>query len=98
MKRGFPGVLFLVFLCLASLGTVAELAGQNALPFHLVGSAEAAEAVPDEFCDDGALVGPIQRIKQRYREWEGSGATGLTVFSSQPEALELMADLAGTRD
>ena len=60
--------------------------------------AEATEAVPDEYCDEGALVGPAERIKQRYREWESSGATGLTVYSSQPDALELMADLAGTRD
>ena len=60
--------------------------------------AEAAEAVPDEYCDEGALVGPVQRIKERYREWEDSGATGLTVIAPQPEALELMADLAGTRD
>jgi F420-dependent oxidoreductase-like protein len=60
--------------------------------------AEAMEAVPDEYCDEGALVGPAQRIKERYREWEGSGATGLTVYSSQSEALELMAELAGTQD
>ncbi len=60
--------------------------------------AEAAEAVPDEYCDEGSLVGPVQRIKERYREWEGSGATGLTVFGARAEALELMADLAGSRE
>jgi alkanesulfonate monooxygenase SsuD/methylene tetrahydromethanopterin reductase-like flavin-dependent oxidoreductase (luciferase family) len=60
--------------------------------------AEATEAVPDEYCDEGALIGPVERIKERYREWETSGATGLTVVASQPASLEMMADLAGTRD
>jgi alkanesulfonate monooxygenase SsuD/methylene tetrahydromethanopterin reductase-like flavin-dependent oxidoreductase (luciferase family) len=59
---------------------------------------EAMDAVPDEYCDQGALIGPPQRVKERYREWEGSGATGLTLTASQPEAIELMAELAGTRD
>jgi hypothetical protein len=59
---------------------------------------EAMDAVPDEYCDEAALVGPTQRIRERYRAWEGSGATGLTVLTQQPEALELMAELAGTRD
>jgi F420-dependent oxidoreductase-like protein len=59
---------------------------------------EAMDAVPDEYCDAGALVGPVQRIRERYREWEGSGVTGLTIVSGNPEGLELMADLAGTRD
>ena len=60
--------------------------------------AEAIDAVPDEFCDEGALVGPPQRIRERYKEWEGSGATGLTLSCRQPEGLELMAELTGSRD
>ncbi len=59
---------------------------------------EATAAVPDEFCDEGALIGPIERIRERYRAWENCGLTGLTVFSSQPEGMELLAELAGTRD
>ncbi len=51
-------------------------------------------AVPDEFCDEGALVGPAGRIRERYRAWAECGITGLTVVADQPEALELMADLA----
>ncbi len=58
---------------------------------------EAIEAVPDEFLDEGALVGPVERIKDRDRAWEESGVTGLTISADQKEALELMADLAGTR-
>jgi hypothetical protein len=59
---------------------------------------EAIEAVPDDYCDEGALVGPPQRIRERYRAWESSGATGLTIVCRQPEGLELMADLTGSRD
>jgi F420-dependent oxidoreductase-like protein len=59
---------------------------------------EATLAVPDEYCDEAALVGPPQRIRDRYKDWESSGATGLTLSCSQPEALELMAELSGSRD
>jgi alkanesulfonate monooxygenase SsuD/methylene tetrahydromethanopterin reductase-like flavin-dependent oxidoreductase (luciferase family) len=55
--------------------------------------AEAIAAVPDEYCDEGSLVGPPQRIRERFPEWLDSGATGLTISASQPEALELMAEL-----
>jgi F420-dependent oxidoreductase-like protein len=58
---------------------------------------EAIDAVPDEFCDEGALVGPRDRIRERYQAWADSGITGLTIVAEQPEAMELMADLAGTR-
>ena len=54
---------------------------------------EAIGAVPDEFCDEGALVGPPARIEQRFREWQDSGATGLTIATDEPEALKLMARL-----
>jgi alkanesulfonate monooxygenase SsuD/methylene tetrahydromethanopterin reductase-like flavin-dependent oxidoreductase (luciferase family) len=55
---------------------------------------EAAAAVPDEWVDLKSLVGPPARIRQRYRAWEESGATGLTVRSRQPEAVETMAEAA----
>ncbi len=55
---------------------------------------EAIAAVPDEYVDDGALVGPADRIARRLREWQDTGATGLTVTGDQPEALELVAKLA----
>ncbi len=59
---------------------------------------EAAAAVPDEFLDDGGLFGSEQRIRERYAAWESSGATTLIVRSNQPRALELAAELAGTRE
>ncbi|MGA2409940.1 MAG: LLM class F420-dependent oxidoreductase [Candidatus Binataceae bacterium] len=60
--------------------------------------AEAAAAVPDDLVDLRALVGPPDRIRSRYREWEKSGATGFLVQAGQDEAIELMAEVAGTRD
>ncbi len=59
---------------------------------------EAIEAVPDEYCDEGALIGSPQRIRGRYKEWENSGATGLTLSCRQTEGLELLAELTGSRD
>ena len=48
---------------------------------------EAAAAVPDEWVDAKSLVGPPARIKQRYRAWEDSGATGADgPRPKQPEA------------
>ena len=55
---------------------------------------EAAAAVPDEWVDSKSLVGPPGRIKQRYRAWEESGATSLTVRSDDPKAIEVMAEAA----
>jgi alkanesulfonate monooxygenase SsuD/methylene tetrahydromethanopterin reductase-like flavin-dependent oxidoreductase (luciferase family) len=58
---------------------------------------EAVAAVPDEYLDEGGLVGPLPRIRERFRRWLDSGATGLTIWSERDDVLELMADLAGTR-
>jgi F420-dependent oxidoreductase-like protein len=57
---------------------------------------EANAAVPDEWVDLKSLVGPPARIKQRYRAWEESGATGLTVRGKDKDlqAIEVMAEAA----
>ncbi len=55
---------------------------------------EAIAAVPDEWVDMKSLVGPPDRILQRFRPWEESGATSITVRSGQPEAIEIMAQAA----
>ena len=55
---------------------------------------EAAAAVPDEFLDDIALIGPVERIRERYKLWADDPITGITVSSDQVEAMELMAELA----
>ena len=56
---------------------------------------EAAAAVPDEFIDEAALLGPKDRIKNRYRDWVDAGFSGLTVGTNQEEAVRYMAELAG---
>jgi hypothetical protein len=40
---------------------------------------EAVDAVPDAFIDDGWLVGPVARIRERARPWLECGLTGLIV-------------------
>ncbi|MGH2586168.1 MAG: LLM class F420-dependent oxidoreductase [Dehalococcoidia bacterium] len=63
---------------------------------YLAGRKQEAEAaVPDELCDELALVGPEARIRERYKEWENSAVTTILVGSRDPAALHLMADIAG---
>lgn len=60
---------------------------------------EAISAVPDEYVDEGGLIGTRERIRDLYRSrWESCGATGLNIRAQTEEELELMAELAGTRD
>jgi len=54
---------------------------------------EAAAAVPDALVDEVALCGPPERIKERLPRWKSSGITTLICGATQPEALELMAEL-----
>ena len=54
---------------------------------------EAIAAVPDEFVDSGALIGPKERIQERFKAWENSGVTGLTI-SGDAEAIQTMAEVA----
>jgi F420-dependent oxidoreductase-like protein len=56
---------------------------------------EAAAAIPDEFIDEEALVGPPERIRERFRAWEDTGVEGLRITSPQDEAYELMAEITG---
>jgi F420-dependent oxidoreductase-like protein len=60
---------------------------------------EAQAAVPDEYLEQNALIGSVDRIRRKWRDgYVRDGVTGVIVDARQPEALELMADLAGTRD
>lgn len=61
---------------------------------------EAAAAIPDEFIDEETLIGPPDRIREKFKAWSDAGEkgiTGLTIGTQQPEALELMAELAELR-
>jgi alkanesulfonate monooxygenase SsuD/methylene tetrahydromethanopterin reductase-like flavin-dependent oxidoreductase (luciferase family) len=55
---------------------------------------EAIAAVPDDYVDDGALLGSPDRIRQRFEPWTACGITGLTIHTDQDDAVELMAELA----
>jgi F420-dependent oxidoreductase-like protein len=57
---------------------------------------EAIAAVPDAYVERSVLIGTPEHIRQRYVAWAESGITGLTVSTNEPEALELMAELAAT--
>jgi F420-dependent oxidoreductase-like protein len=55
---------------------------------------EAIAAVPDEYVDEGGLIGTPERIAQRFAPWAECGITGLTIHADQDEAIELMARVA----
>ena len=57
---------------------------------------EATALVPDELCDEISLCGPPARIRERFGAWQQAGVKTMMVQSNQPEALALMADIAGT--
>ena len=45
---------------------------------------EAIAAVPDEYVDERCLVGPAERIRERYVAWADSGITSLGLTTRQP--------------
>lgn len=55
---------------------------------------EAIAAVPDELVDAVSLVGPKERIRDRLAAWRETPVTTLIVGSLQPEALQVLAELA----
>jgi F420-dependent oxidoreductase-like protein len=59
---------------------------------------EAVAAVPDDYLDQGSLIGSEQRIRQRWDTIGAPGVTGLIVGAPGGEELRLLAELAGTRE
>jgi F420-dependent oxidoreductase-like protein len=55
---------------------------------------EAAAAIPDELIDSMHLVGPPERIRERFQVWKQSKLGTMLVIAQQREALRLIADLA----
>jgi F420-dependent oxidoreductase-like protein len=55
---------------------------------------DAVAAVPDALVDALHLVGPPERIRDRFAAWKESKVGTLIIGTSQPEAIRLMADLA----
>jgi len=57
--------------------------------------AEATAAIPNEFADEVALVGPPARIRDRLGAWKESGVTTLIAGLRQVEALRTLAEAVG---
>ena len=55
---------------------------------------EAAAAVPDDYIDDGALIGPEARIAERFARWRDSGVSLLRLANPELEAIEVLARVA----
>lgn len=55
---------------------------------------EAVAAVPDALVDALHLVGPRERIRDRFEAWKTSGVGTMMVGTADPAALRLMAELA----
>jgi len=56
---------------------------------------DAIAAVPDALVDEIALIGDRARIADRLEAWREAGVTTLIAQTTQPEALRLLAELAG---
>jgi F420-dependent oxidoreductase-like protein len=54
---------------------------------------EAIAAVPDELVDAVSLLGPKERIAERLEAWRETPVTTLVLGTTQPEALQTLADL-----
>ncbi len=54
---------------------------------------DAAGLVPDSFIDEVALVGPKERIAERFAAFRDAGVTTLICATRQPEALRVVAEL-----
>jgi F420-dependent oxidoreductase-like protein len=55
---------------------------------------EAIQAVTNEMVDTLHLVGPADRIRDRFQAWKASKVTTLIIGAQQREALRLIAELA----
>lgn len=55
---------------------------------------EAAAAVPDEYLDEAALIGPQARIAERFTRWRDSAFTLLRLTCRDSEAVETIAAIA----
>jgi F420-dependent oxidoreductase-like protein len=76
----------------------AEAAARVEELFRAGRRTEAADAVPDEFVDEQALVGTPDRIRERIRPWLECGITALHVGTTQVAAVELMAEIVQSTD
>jgi F420-dependent oxidoreductase-like protein len=57
--------------------------------------AEATAAVPDELVDEVALVGPIERVRDRLDRWREAGVTTIVARTTEVDQLRALADANG---
>ena len=57
--------------------------------------AGAAAAVPDDYVDRAGLIGPPERIRERYPHVMPPGATGQIIRTTDLATIELMAEIVG---
>ena len=50
-------------------------------------------AVPDEYIDQSGLIGPVERIRERFTSLVPYGATGLIIRTTDSSTIELMAEI-----
>jgi F420-dependent oxidoreductase-like protein len=61
---------------------------------YLAGRKQEAEAaVPADYIDNGALLGPPERLRERLRRWQDSGLAGLRLTSLNEQSLEAFASV-----
>ena len=59
---------------------------------------DAIAAVPDDYLEQGSLIGSEQRIRRRWGTIGAPGVTGLIVGAPGGSELRLLAELAGTKE
>ncbi len=55
--------------------------------------AEAEQAVPEAFLEDGALIGPPARIRERFRPWADAGITTMRFSNPSEDAMKLITGI-----
>ncbi|RYD99285.1 MAG: LLM class flavin-dependent oxidoreductase [Sphingomonadales bacterium] len=81
--RGYKGLCErLMELTEAGKTEQKMLAGENALDDKYW--EEAIAAVPDEYIDEGWLVGPVERMREKLKPWLDCGVTGLIIRQGAP--------------
>ena len=69
-------------------------AAQKIQDCWLSGDKDAAvNAVPDEYIDQSGLIGPVERIRERFASLVPAGATGLILRTTDTSTIELMAEI-----
>ena len=50
-------------------------------------------AVPDEYIDQSGLIGPVERIRERFTQLVPNGATGLIIRTTDTSTIELISEI-----